>query len=80
MSAQLTARALRLLEFSVIVIADDDIWPAFNIGQLGTFFYLSEPKTVSNKIRVIDRTGEEFIYLSGQIALVPGIARKNGPK
>lgn len=71
---------LRGPQYPVIVISDDDIYPAFNINDLGNACYLLSPPDSSNSIKVIDCTGEEFLYLSDRITLMPGIGRKKWTK
>ena len=71
---------LRSPYYPVIVIAEDEIWPAFDIEDLGTICVISEPAPGSNKIKVIDSRGEEFWYLPEQVVLAPGFARKKWTK
>jgi hypothetical protein len=70
---------LRSPKYPAIVVAADDILPAFNIKELGTACYFSEPFE-NGRIKVIDNTGEEFLYMPDQIALFPGIARRKWTK
>lgn len=67
-------------KYPAIVIAEDDIWPAFNIEELGTICVLSEPLDGSKNIKVVDSTGEEFWFMPEQIALAPGFMRKRWTK
>ena len=60
---------LRRPKFPVIVFAADDILPSFNVRELGTACYFSEPFENDGKVKVIDSAGEEFIYMVEQIAL-----------
>lgn len=71
---------LRGPKFPVIVIDDCDMLPAFNIKQLCAACYLSAPSDYSKKISVVDCTGEEFLYLSDETALMPTISRKKWTK
>ena len=67
-------------KYPAIVIAEDDIWPAFDIKELGTICVLSEPLDHSDNMKVIDSTGEEFWYMHERIALAPGFMRKRWTK
>lgn len=67
---------LRIPRYPAIVIAADDMWPAFDIEELGTTCLASEPIEHSNTIKVIDRNGEEFLYMPDQFALFPGLTRR----
>ena len=67
-------------KYPVIVIAEDDIWPAYNIKELGTVCYISEPTENSDTIKVIDSSGEEFWYLPEQVALTPGFMQRKWTK
>ena len=71
---------LRSPKYPVIVIAEDDIYSAFGIKELGAICYISEPTDDDSYIRIIDNSGEEFLYMPEQVALVPGIARKKWTK
>lgn len=71
---------LRSPQYPVIVISDNDIYPAFNIKDLGTVCYSLSPPGNSNNISVVDCSGEEFLYLSDRITLAPGIGRKKWTK
>ena len=71
---------LRGPKYPVIVISDDDIYPALNIKELGTACYSLAPPESSNKISVVDCTGKEFLYLSDQITLAPGIGSRKWTK
>ena len=71
---------LRSPKYPVIVIADDAIWQAFNIKELAATCYLSDPVENSTSIQVIDSSGEVFLYMPEQIALIPGIGRKKWTK
>lgn len=66
--------------YPVIVLAEDDIWPANNINELGSVCYVSEPPKDRESIKVVDSRGEEFLYLPDQVALTPGIKRKKWTK
>lgn len=67
-------------KYPVIVIAEDDIWPAYDIKELGTVCYVSEPIEDSDIIKVIDSSGEEFWYLPEQVALTPGFMQRKWTK
>ena len=71
---------LRGPKYPAIVIGDCDILPAFNIKELGTACYLSAPPDNSEKISVVDCTGEEFLYLPDETALMPTISRNKWTK
>ena len=71
---------LRGPQYPVIVVSNDDIYPAFNIKELGTACYSLAPLENSNKISIVDCTGEEFLYLSDQVTLAPGIGSKKWTK
>ena len=71
---------LRGPRYPAIVIDNDDIWAAFNIKELGAACYVSEPPENSDMISVVDCTGEEFLYMPGKTALIPGIGRKKWTK
>jgi hypothetical protein len=71
---------LRSPKYPAIVIAEDDIWPAFDIEELGTICVISEPEDGSTNMKVIDNTGEEFWYLPNQYALAPGFPTKKWTK
>jgi len=71
---------LRGPQYPVIVISNNDIYPAFNIKELGTACYSLAPPESLNKISVVDCTGEEFLYMSEQITLAPGIGSKKWTK
>lgn len=71
---------LRGPKYPVLVIDDEDIIAAFNIKELGTACYLSTPPENANNVSVVDCTGEEFLYLPEQTALVPWIAGKRWTK
>jgi hypothetical protein len=67
-------------KYPVIVIDKDDIWPAFNIKELGTACVISEHGDDSQNIKAIDSSGEEFWYSSNQAVLTPGFMSKNWTK
>ena len=67
-------------QYPVIVIEKDDIWPAYNIQELGAICYNSEPLDDEENIKVIDSIGEEFWYRPDQIVLMPGLFRKKWTK
>lgn len=67
-------------KYPAIVIAEDDIWPAFDIEELGTVCVISEPEDGSANMKVIDNTGEEFWYLPNQYALTPGFPAEKWTK
>lgn len=71
---------LRSPKYPVIVIAEDDIWPAYDIKELGAVCYISEPTENSDNIKVIDSSGEEFWYLPKQVALAPGFMQRKWTK
>lgn len=71
---------LRGPKYPAIVIDDFDILPAFNIKELSTACYLSASLDNSEKISVVDCTGEEFLYLPDETALLPTISRKKWTK
>jgi hypothetical protein len=62
------------------VIAEDDIWPAYDIEELGAVCYISEPIENSDNIKVIDSSGEEFWYLPEQVVLAPGFMQRKWTK
>ena len=67
-------------KYPVIVIAEDDIWSASGIQELGAICVVSEPADDEDKITVIDCTGEEFWYFPEQYALSPAFFRKKWNK
>lgn len=67
-------------KYPVIVIEQDDIWPAHNIHELGAVCYNSDPIENEKNIKVIDSAGEEFWYSTQQIVLMPGFPRKKWTK
>ena len=71
---------LRSPKYPVIVIADDDIWAASGIQELGRICLISEPVGNEDEIKVIDCTGEEFWYLCDQYVLTPGFLTKKWTK
>ena len=71
---------LRSPKYPAIVIAEDDIWPAFDIEELGTVCVISESEDGSTNMKVIDNTGEEFSYLPNHYALTPGFPAKKWTK
>lgn len=71
---------LRNPQYPVIVISGDDIYPAFNIRDLGNICYSLSPPSSLNNITVIDSTGDEFFYMTDQTTLAPGIGRKTWTK
>ena len=66
--------------YPVIVISGNDIFPVFNIKDLANTCYSLSPPESSNKISVVDCTGEEFLYLSNQVTLAPGIGSRKWTK
>jgi hypothetical protein len=58
---------LRGPQYPVIVISGNDIYPAFNIKDLGNACYSLSPPGSSINISVVDSTGEEFLYMTDQI-------------
>jgi hypothetical protein len=71
---------LRGPQYPVIVISGDDIYPAFKSKDLGNTCYSLSPPGSSNKITVVDSTGEEFLYLSDKVTLAPGIGSRKWTK
>ena len=71
---------LRSSEYPVIIIAEDNIYSAFNIKDLVTICLVSEPARNSNRKKVINSSVLEFSYLTGQFALVPGFMHKKWTK
>ena len=71
---------LRGPKYPAIVISADDIWPAYNLEELGVACYYSLPIKNSTMVSVVDVTGEEFLYMPDKTALMPGIARKKWTK
>ena len=67
-------------KYPVIVIAEDDIWSASGIEELGAICVISEPADDEDEIKVIDCTGEEFLYFPDQYALAPGFFGKKWNK
>ena len=67
-------------KYPVIVIAEDDIWPATGIEELGVVCVISAPIEGDENIIVIDSTGEEFWYVPEQCAIAPGFFRKKWTK
>jgi hypothetical protein len=64
---------LRSPKYPAIVISEDGIFSAYNIKQLGTLCVLSETFDEDDKIKVVDSSGQEFIYFQEHTALMPGI-------
>ena len=58
-------------KYPVIIIDENDLWSASNIDELGTICVISSPED-SEKLKVIDTTGEEFWYMPEHYALAPG--------
>ena len=71
---------LRGPQYPVIVISGNDIYPAFKIKDLGNTCYSLSPPGSSNKISVVDSTGEEFLYMADQTTLAPGIGSRKWTK
>jgi hypothetical protein len=71
---------LRPPKYPVIVIADDGLYSAYNIKQLGTLCVISEPLDDDDELKVVDSSGAEFIYFSEHTALMPGILNKRWTK
>ena len=63
-----------------MVISADDIWPVFDLNDLGTACYFALPLKGSTMVSVADVTGEEFGYMPDKTALMPGIGRKKWTK
>jgi len=53
---------LRSPKYPVIVIADDGLYSAYYIEQLGTLCVISEPFDDDDELKVVDSSGAEFIY------------------
>ena len=71
---------LRSPQYPVIVISDNEIYPAFNIKDLGNACYSLSPPGSSNNISIVDCTGAVFLYLSDRITLAPGIGSRKWTK
>ena len=71
---------LRPPKYPVIVIADDGLYSAYNIKQLGTLCVISERLDDDDELKVVDSSGAEFIYFSEHTALMPGILNKRWTK
>ena len=71
---------LRGPQYPVIVISDDDMYPAFKIKDLGNTCYSLSPPGSSNNISVVDSTGQVFLYMADQTTLAPGIGSKRWTK
>ncbi len=71
---------LRSPKYPVIVIADDGLYSAYDIEQLGTLCVFSEPLDDDDELKVVDSSGAEFIYFSEHTALIPGIMNKRWTK
>jgi len=67
---------LRSPKYPVIVIADDGLYYAFDIEELGAWCVFSEPFDDDDELKVVDSSGAEFIYFSDHTALMPGIPNK----
>ncbi len=71
---------LRSPKYPVIVVADDGLYSAYNIEQLGALCVISEPFDDDDELKVVDSSGAEFIYFSEHTALMPGILNKRWTK
>lgn len=71
---------LRKPKYPVIVIAKDDIRPAYRLKELATVCYLSEPRENSNIIKMIDSSGEEFWCSKENGGMTPGFFSKKWTK
>jgi hypothetical protein len=67
-------------KYPAIVISEDGLFSAYNIKQLGTLCVLSETFDEDYEIKVIDSSGQEFIYFQEHTSLMPGILNKNWTK
>ena len=71
---------LRPPKYPVIVIADDGLYSAYSIKQLGTLCVISEPLDDDDELKIVDSSGSEFIYFPEHTALMPGILNKRWTK
>ena len=71
---------LRSPKYPVIVIADDGLYSAFDIEELGAWCVFSEPFDDDDELKVVDSSGAEFIYFSEHTSLMPGILNKRWTK
>jgi len=71
---------LRSPKYPVIVIADDGLYSAYYIEQLGTLCVFSEPFDDDDELKVVDSSGAEFIYFSEHTSLMPGILNRRWTK
>ena len=71
---------LRSPKYPVIVIADDGLYSAYDIEQLGALCVISEPFDDDVELKIVDSSGAEFIYFSEHTALMPGILNKRWMK
>jgi len=71
---------LRSPKYPVIVIADDGLYSAYDIEQLGALCVISEPFDDDVELKIVDSSGAEFIYFSEHTALMPGILNKRWTK
>jgi hypothetical protein len=71
---------LRGPKYPAIVISAEDIWPVFDLNDLGTACYFALPLKGSTMVSIVDVTGEEFLYMPDKTALMPGIGRKKWTK
>ena len=71
---------LRSPKYPVIVIADDGLYSAYDIEQLGALCVISEPFDDDVELKIVDSSGAEFIYFSEHTALMPGIPNKKWTK
>ena len=71
---------LRSPKYPVIVIADDGLYPAFDIEELGAWCVFSEPFDDDDELKVVDSLGAELIYFSEHTSLMPGIPNERWTK
>jgi len=71
---------LRSPKYPVIVISDEGLFSAYNIKKLSTLCVLSESFDENDEIKVIDSSGQEFIYFPEHTTLMPGILNKRWTK